>query len=142
MTRADLAGVMALEQQNPGPWLEQQLAGELIHAHGWQWLAKAPADNAIIGYVIGRTVTDEAEILKIAVAEGHRRQGVAQRLLDHALAAMRAAGVTSCFLELRAGNFAARNLYGKNGFVASGLRKGYYSSPGEDALVMTKTFVE
>ncbi len=139
MTPGDLAGVIALEQQNPGPWREQQLAGEFIEAHGWQWLAKDPASHVIMGYIIGRAVVDEAEILRLAVAMARRRGGVAQALLDHAFAHLRQSGVRCCFLELRASNHAARSLYEKNGFVVTGRRRGYYRAPAEDAVVMTKS---
>jgi len=38
----------------------------------------------LLGYICGRAVLDEAEIVKIAVKHDARRQGVATRLLSHA----------------------------------------------------------
>jgi ribosomal protein S18 acetylase RimI-like enzyme len=39
------------------------------------------------------------------------------------------------FLEVRAGNLAARRLYRQLGFRDLGVRRGYYG-PGQDAIVM------
>jgi ribosomal-protein-alanine N-acetyltransferase len=47
-----------------------------------------------------------------------------------------AKGVKKCFLELRASNTAARNLYEKRGFFRVASRKDYYEEPVEDATVM------
>jgi len=40
-------------------------------------------------------------------------------------------------LEVRQSNIAAQKLYQSMGFVTSGIRKGYYSDDGEDAVAMT-----
>jgi ribosomal-protein-alanine N-acetyltransferase len=58
------------------------------------------------------------------------------QLLDFALDYCRAKGVRNCFLELRASNTAARNLYAKRGFFRVGARKDYYEKPVEDAILM------
>ena len=139
MTAADLAAVIAIERQNPGPWSDTQLASELDQPAGWQWLARTTASATVIGYLIGRTVGDEAEILRLAVDTNHRRHGVAQRLLAHAFTELHREGAASCFLEMRAGNTNARLLYEKNGFQPIGIRYNYYHAPDEDAVVMTKS---
>ena len=43
-------------------------------------------------------------------------------------------------LEVRAGNLPALALYEKHGYRRTGLRKGYYTEPREDAVLMTKEF--
>jgi ribosomal-protein-alanine N-acetyltransferase len=40
-------------------------------------------------------------------------------------------------LEVRKSNLAAQKLYESMGFLTTGVRKGYYSDDGEDALAMT-----
>ena len=49
-----------------------------------------------------------------------------------------AAGAHALFIEVAAGNTAARALYEALGFAAAGVRKGYYGREGgaEDAVVM------
>jgi ribosomal-protein-alanine N-acetyltransferase len=39
-------------------------------------------------------------------------------------------------LEVRVSNIAAQKLYDSVGFMSRGLRKGYYSDDGEDAVIM------
>jgi ribosomal-protein-alanine N-acetyltransferase len=47
-------------------------------------------------------------------------------------------GVGHVFLEVRAGNAAALALYRKSDFQETGLRRGYYADPPEDAVVMAR----
>ena len=46
--------------------------------------------------------------------------------------------IHSLTLEVRVNNIAAINLYKKLGFQEAGIRKGYYTDTGEDALIMWK----
>jgi ribosomal-protein-alanine N-acetyltransferase len=45
-------------------------------------------------------------------------------------------GVTRATLEVRESNRPARQLYERLGFVAAGIRHGYYTEPVEDALIL------
>ena len=49
-------------------------------------------------------------------------------------------GCQGITLEVRMGNESAIRLYRKHGFVTEGIRKGYYSDNGEDALIMWLNF--
>lgn len=89
------------------------------------------------GFVLWRAVAGEAEILTIAVLPPWRRRGLGALLLEAALAAARAAGAETMFLEVAADNSGAQALYTSRGFTRAGLRKGYYA--GKDALVLAKT---
>ena len=139
MTAVDLTAVIAIELQNPGPWNKTQLADELAHPASWQWLARTPHSATVAGYIVGRTVAGEAEILRLAVDINYRRHGIAQKLLEHTFTELCRDAVDSCFLEMRAGNTAARLLYEKNGFQSIGIRYNYYNGPVEDAVVMIKS---
>jgi ribosomal-protein-alanine N-acetyltransferase len=81
---------------------------------------------------------DEAEILNIETSPDHRRQGHAQSLLAEAFDWARQNQRKAVWLEVRAGNEAAINLYRKTEFVHISTRKRYYAD-GEDALVMKYT---
>jgi ribosomal-protein-alanine N-acetyltransferase len=83
---------------------------------------------------------NELHINNVAVRESYRRRGIGQTLLDRILDEGKLAGVDCAFLELRAGNGAARALYEKCGFRVTARRQKYYSEPVEDALVMIKQF--
>jgi ribosomal protein S18 acetylase RimI-like enzyme len=86
--------------------------------------------------VTRRLAPGENEILNLAVAPTARRSGIARALLNHALSA----SPGTWYLEVRASNRAAIQLYESAGFRASGSRPGYYGgyyaqSP-EPAIVM------
>ena len=82
--------------------------------------------------------SDEAEIFNIAVREEHRRQRIVTALLKSALTKAEELGYKRLFLEVRAGNTAAFEMYSKNGFIPLGVRKGYYDYPKEDAVIMVR----
>ncbi len=77
----------------------------------------------------------EVEIFNIAVEPEERGRGLARRLLGLVLRAAGQSGFTRAVLEVRAGNVPAIKLYEGLGFTRCGLRRGYYSDNGEDALV-------
>jgi ribosomal-protein-alanine N-acetyltransferase len=76
----------------------------------------------------------EAELLRVAVAEEHRRTGVAKRLMGACSEYLAKSGCTSLHLEVRASNAPAQKLYESLGWLRTGERKSYYRD-GEDALV-------
>lgn len=79
----------------------------------------------------------EAELLRVAVDPSRRGAGLGRRLLEASEAALRARGIHTLLLEVRAGNGPARRLYEAAGWRARGLRKGYYSGQ-EDAVLYGK----
>jgi ribosomal-protein-alanine N-acetyltransferase len=94
------------------------------------------------GHVIGFTgmhvVCDEGHIMNMAVLEEYRGQGVGRRLMEEVLSAA-PEKVRSYTLEVRRSNEAAIRLYRRMGFYAVGVRRGYYTQPPEDALIMWRT---
>lgn len=136
-TRADLTALAELERAAfDDPWTEVQLREAL----GWTGAVAIVAENAtgLIGYVLGRVITDQAEILSLATAVPHRRRGVGRELLTTALDAMVDRGARSAWLEVRVSNQAARAMYQSAGFVAAGRRRDYYRQPLEDALILRR----
>jgi len=88
-------------------------------------------------------VADEAELLTLAVAPELWRGGIGAGLLAACEAGARAEGAARVFLEVAAGNIAARSLYDRAGFRQCGLRPGYYQrldGSRDDAVVMEKAF--
>lgn len=93
------------------------------------------------GFLVGRAVADEAEILTLAVAPEARRRGVGVRLVQGFLAEAQKRGAVSVFLEVAADNTAAISLYLQAGFAEVGLRRGYYAQVADsaiDAVVMSR----
>lgn len=89
------------------------------------------------GMVLGRMAADEAEILALAVVPALRRQGLGRELLAAAEAHVRASGGRVVYLEVAAGNAAARALYAAAGYREIGRRSRYYRD-GTDALVLAR----
>ena len=101
--------------------------------------ANAFGTRSVVGFVLVRTVVDEAEILTVAVAPSHRRRGVGRALIEEAIRRLYRDRVAALFLEVDAGNVAALALYRRLRFRQVGERRGYYAHgtlPGATALVM------
>jgi len=104
------------------------------------FLLAAPTGHEL-GFALGRAAADEAELLTLAVSPERRRQGMGRALLDRFEDAARTRGATAAFLEVAAGNAAARALYASAGYRQTGRRPGYYRGArgaAEDALILTK----
>jgi ribosomal-protein-alanine N-acetyltransferase len=136
-TRADLPALATLERGVfADPWTMEQL-GAAIDWPGAIALV-AEDDGGIVGYVLGRVIVDEAEILSIATTVERRREGIGRRLLGDIMAVMTERGAHAVWLEVRMSNGAAREMYQSAGFTAAGVRRGYYRLPTEDALVLRR----
>jgi len=92
--------------------------------------------NILTGFVVGRRVLDEAEILNLAVRQSARRQGEGRLLLARLLADFQKNNVSRVFLEVRESNAGAIFFYRALGFRPIGKRKDYYQDPPEAASVM------
>ena len=90
-----------------------------------------------LAFVLAFVAAGEAEILALCVAPERQRQGLARKLLRQLAEDLAEQGTDRVYLEVRASNFAARELYRQAGFVETGRRKGYYQGT-EDAVVMGK----
>ncbi len=94
------------------------------------------ADGRVTGFMVGRQVADEAEILNLAVTPSTRRRGAGGALLGAALEEFRLRGVRRVFLEVRESNKTGIAFYEKHGFLKTGRRASYYREPKEAAIVM------
>ncbi len=124
------------------PWTASQVLQELV----------APAPGAVLAarVLVGRGRTqlgaacayrvmlDEMEILDVSVHARFRRHGLARLLLKIAMRRAARAGARSAWLEVRRGNSAALRLYQSLGFTRCGLRRDYYASPLEDAVLLRR----
>ena len=77
---------------------------------------------------------EEAELVRIAVGPGYRRQGPGAALLRHTQGVLARMGIRTLFLEVRVANTSARALYEREGWTGIGLRQAYYRD-GEDAAL-------
>jgi ribosomal-protein-alanine N-acetyltransferase len=103
----------------------------------------ATVDGTVCGFAIGHLVPTgggrRGHLTDLAVRNPHRRQGVGRALLRWTLRQLD--GCTDVWLEVRASNHVARELYTSEGFTPIGIRPRYYAD-GEDALVLNQPLDE
>jgi [ribosomal protein S18]-alanine N-acetyltransferase len=134
--RSDLGAVVAIERASFGdPWTRGMFGTHLTSDGGNNFLVAEEA-GSVVGYAIAVVVSEESELLNIAVDPDHRGHGLGALLLDAAMDLCRGSGATEMWLEVRASNAGARMLYDSRGFAEMGVRKRYYHAPREDAIVL------
>ena len=130
----DIPSLCALEVECFSlPWSAK--AFEDFFENGASCCLVAEIDGEVCGYVGMNLIPPEGEITNLAVSEKFRRRGVAMALMD---ALCEIDGVEHILLDVRASNTAARALYECCGFTVDGIRKGFYSKPREDAVLMSR----
>ena len=129
-----VAPIAKLEKQFfSAPWDENSVRSEITNPLAL-WLV-AVENGEVLGYIGSQTVLQESDMMNVAVDEKHRRRGIARLLVEELIRRLDAYQLT---LEVRASNAPAISLYESMGFVQVGLRKNYYRSPREDALILRK----
>ena len=109
---------------------------------GRHLLLAARREGELAGYVGLEYVLDEGYITDVAVFPRFRRQGAARALLTELARRGRAMGLSFLTLEVRASNASALALYTSLGYRQAGLRRNFYRSPVEDAVLMTLWLAE
>ena len=137
---ADLVAILEILAQAPGPasWSAAGLE-EALQLHGKYFLVSGKADE-LAGFVLGRRMSDEGEILNLAVKPRDRRRGLGKALVQRLLEIFEEDGVSTVFLEVRESNCAAIALYRELGFRQVGARPSYYRDPAEAALILRFNF--
>lgn len=135
----DLEAVLSIQSDCPGisQWKREDYArvarAELAGCTGWI----SEQHRELIGFLVVRRVVTDVEILNFAVYPRLRRAGVGTALLLHAVKWADSFKADNIFLEVRESNLPARRFYEKHSFQITGRRRTYYSSPVEDALLLT-----
>lgn len=144
LTQADSEALSSLHREDfVRPWTSVEFSSLLeqdtVFGYGAREVghgAKAP-----VGFVLARLAAGEGEILTVAVARSHRRQGLGWRLMDAVLRDLHAHRAEALFLEVDENNSAAIALYRRLGFREVGKRSNYYRSTEHGptgALVMRR----
>lgn len=142
MRKEDVDQVMAIEQASFSmPWSRNLFLSEFRSPLISTLMVALAGGQArtITGYIVFWNVADEMHILNLAVRPENRKQGIARRLVLAGLKRAHDKGARRAFLEVRTSNIAAQKLYSSLGFTGTSIRRDYYDSPVEDAVVMTMT---
>ena len=136
-TSADAPALAVLERTAfTDPWSEASLREVLVASTAFGFVAEE--GGTVLGYVLGRVIAHEGEVLNLAVDPTRRRSGIGRRLLEVALGRFGGGGAVEVFLEVRESNVAALELYRRQGFRVVGRRGEYYRHPVEAALVLRR----
>lgn len=87
------------------------------------------------GFLLGRAIAGEAELLTLAVNPAARRKGIGRRLVQEFILAAQVKGAEHLFLEVASDNPPAQALYAALGWQEAGRRPDYYA-PGLDAIIL------
>ena len=140
LRRNDIASVVAIESEAfTTPW-QASTFENLLGRDGIELMVMTDRVEGVIGYAVLWVILDQGELANLALTTNRRGAGLGAHLLQHVLERARVRGVEKLFLEVRASNERAIELYRSFGFEDVGIRKGYYDQPREDAKVMLATF--
>jgi [ribosomal protein S18]-alanine N-acetyltransferase len=154
-TAGDIPAIRALASQSPeaAQWSEQHydaLVGEdssrlalvaedvdVETRHAASLLA-AEGGIPLLGFLVAHAIAGEFELENVAVAARARRRGIGRSLVAELVKAAVQQGLRAIHLEVRGQNRAARALYEGLGFIQSGVRRGYYDCPVDDAILYSR----
>lgn len=143
LSPGDSAAISELHKEDFNrPWTDGEFASLLEQDTVFGFIARETGrgGKAPAGFVLARQAAGEAEILTIAVARAHRRQGLGWKLMDAVLRRLHGERAEALFLEVDETNAAAIALYRRFGFSQVGKRPNYYQSASgaSGALVMRR----
>ena len=135
MTSDDVKAVMGIEEASyEFPWTKG-IMHDCLRVGYCCWVICL--GQRVVGYGIISVAAGECHILNLCVHPDMRGHGLGRHLLVHLLQLAREHRADAAFLEVRASNLAAIELYRSLGFNEVGLRRDYYPAHGgrEDAVV-------
>lgn len=136
----DAANLKAIEIEcGLSPWTIEAYESEFGRPEA-VLLAARTRESGIIGFLAGRIPLSEggaAEIYNIGARPSFRRRKIGSMLLEEFRSLCVDRHISAIWLEVRATNHAAIEFYRAHGFVSDGSRPNFYSSPTEDAELMS-----
>jgi ribosomal-protein-alanine N-acetyltransferase len=137
-TSADISAIIALERDVPGlvHWSEHIYQKIFQSETPERMLWVVEEDGELHGFLVARFDAAECELENLVVAARERRRGLGSQLMQALVAIGRERHLKRILLDVRESNYAGRALYKRFGFQVNGRRRGYYSQPPEDALLL------
>jgi ribosomal-protein-alanine N-acetyltransferase len=135
MRPRDVPQVVAIENATSAtPWTRAMFMSELGRPGTLDLVADRGGD--VLAYVMVSRYADVWHILNLCVREAQRGQGLGGRMLEELFVRAGQRAHLGFTLEVRVSNETAIRLYRRKGFIEHGVRPGYYSDNGEDAIIM------
>lgn len=132
----DIPAVCQIEQASfQIPWTSAAFHNELTNNQFAKYTIME-LNHELIGYGGMWVIIDEAHVTNIAMKESYRGKKLGTMLLVEMQRVAVSNGAHHMTLEVRASNHVAKHVYEKLGFRFMGVRRGYYTDNGEDAIIM------
>ena len=142
MSKLNLDEVVEIENISfPTPWSKTAFSHEIANNDFAHYLVALDGEK-VAGYAGMWVILDEGHVTTLAVHPSYRRQQIGGTLLNKLIIEALARGCEKMTLEVRPSNTVALKLYEKTGFISYGVRPGYYSDTGEDALIMWRNLCQ
>lgn len=139
MQYGDLDQVLRIERAAYSfPWTHGNFVDSL--AAGYLAETLSHERDGLLGYYVAMAGVDEMHLLNLTVAPLHQRRGHSRTLLQALQQRCREQRLPKLWLEVRASNARALQVYAAGGFADVGRRRGYYPAgkgQREDAIVMS-----
>ena len=120
------------------PWtkemLRESLALDMAH------FLVCEENGVAVGYAGMYTSKYDGAITNVAVHPDFRSKGVGGAIMSALIEDGRKMKIEALTLEVRVSNTRAQSFYERLGFERVGTRRGFYSSPREDAVIMNYTY--
>ena len=138
----DLASIVAIEREcaEAPHWSEAVWLAVLAEEEGSEPARESfvsEGSDGVVGFAVVSCSCGVAELESVAVAERVRREGVGRALCGAAMEWAQRRAAEMIELEVRASSMGALALYCSLGFRETGVRRGYYRDPVEDAVLMS-----
>ena len=136
MRSEDIDRVVELEKEIfDSPWNAELFRHELRNFDRTIYLV-AEKNGRVQAYMGAQVLDAEIHVTNMAVEPSARRAGLGSALLLECISRSLDRGARWLTLEVRRGNDEALEFYRTFGFEELGLRHGYYTDTGEDAIIM------
>lgn len=136
-TSADIPSILQIERKSSraAHWPESVYDAVLCDTGGVVFVAED--DDRVHGFLVASCRVEEWELENIAVSASIRRQGIGRLLMSSLIEQAVEKGAEEIRQEIRASNEPALKLARSAGFAVAGIRRGYYTDPQEDAVLLT-----
>lgn len=117
------------------PWRKMDFIYELMeNPFATYWVYEV--DHKIIAYLGFWLDENQIQITTLGVDSNQQNKGYAKALMNHLFSFAHKLEVDALSLEVRESNLKAISLYEQFKFKKAAIRKGYYSHPDEDGILM------
>lgn len=120
------------------PWSLKSIESELSNECAYFYTIKY--NNVVVGYGGMHIIIDECYVDNIAVLPKYQNRGIGKGIVKHLIEVAKSKECNFISLEVRQSNINAISLYESFNFKVVGKRKNFYSSPTENAYILTKYF--